>query len=625
MSFFVAGAPIATSQRFGGMETDVFSIGSTGQIGVSWVTAAGAWQQPLPLCPINTFRPAGHLVAAERFGAPQPQTILFAVDTQGALNYFYAGAPGSSYRRAKRTLPNTYPSGAPLAATGHPNANARGLANFGVSQIDIFVIGMDGGLDVHHSLANGPWDITQPGPRNITPPGTMVAAGTRTIQRGLLREAVEAYAFFVDNNGALNAYSAEGQNEWQRQVISPERTFPPGTSLAVSQQVGTDQLDVFAVDDQGSLNVFYTTGAGWVSQKIRPDIVLVAGTPVTASQQFITGVNQTNLIAFDPAGKLNIFSVQGAGAWNWQALPAPNEVAARCALASSRQFGSPNNNSMQLDVFFIDDNNALNIFWVVEDDGWQNAVLADQARLPLKGIGSNANIELHNNCANILGLEVSILITETIVANDGVAFQLNCQSASGHTIGFQQYIFTIPPGSTPPALKWQVNNFDGANNLVIDDGAVLLNLPPTPFPSGLIPAGYRLVIQPTILGPVLGAIYTVYDAAGNQAARYALDLFAETTHTTNQPVTVNELAPIIGFQLDIVGWMNAASTLLISGAGVITYTIPPGQTVAPLDVDLDCLNSSRIGITVETSNVSYQTMAVGKTGTFTQAFQGFTQ
>jgi len=59
MSFFVAGASVAASPRFGGSETDVFSVGATGQIGVSWVTGAGAWNQPLPLTPINTFLPGG--------------------------------------------------------------------------------------------------------------------------------------------------------------------------------------------------------------------------------------------------------------------------------------------------------------------------------------------------------------------------------------------------------------------------------------------------------------------------------------------------------------------------------------------------------------------------------------
>ena len=59
MSFFVAGASVAASPRFGGSETDVFSVGATGQIGVSWVTGAGAWNEPLPLTPINTFLPGG--------------------------------------------------------------------------------------------------------------------------------------------------------------------------------------------------------------------------------------------------------------------------------------------------------------------------------------------------------------------------------------------------------------------------------------------------------------------------------------------------------------------------------------------------------------------------------------
>ncbi|MBB5340858.1 hypothetical protein [Tunturiibacter gelidoferens] len=120
---------------------------------------------------------------------------------------------------------------------------------------------------------------------------------------------------------------------------------------------------------------------------------------------------------------------------------------------------------MQLDVFFIDETNRLNIDWVVENGFWEKTILADQATLPLKGIGSNANIELHNNCGNIILLEVSILISEDIRADKGIAFQLNCVSGLGYSTTFQQYVFSSPPGSQPPAIKWIVCNFAGPETL----------------------------------------------------------------------------------------------------------------------------------------------------------------
>src|SRR5580704_3596099 len=120
MSFFVAGASVAASPRFGGSETDVFSVGATGQIGYSWVTATGAWNQPLPITPINTFLPGGHLAASEQFGTAALQTDVFAVDMQGALNVLYAGKPGSSFRRLRITPPHTYLPGVSVAVAGHP-------------------------------------------------------------------------------------------------------------------------------------------------------------------------------------------------------------------------------------------------------------------------------------------------------------------------------------------------------------------------------------------------------------------------------------------------------------------------------------------------------------------------
>jgi hypothetical protein len=626
MSFFVAGAHVAASPRFGGSETDVFSIGATGQIGVSWVTAAGAWNQPLPLTPINTFPPGGHLAAIQQFGTAT--TDVFAVDMQGALNVLSAGKPGSSYWRSKLTPPNTYSSGVSVAVAGQRRVGVIPLPG-PLNQTDVFVVGADGGLNVHFVVEGGSWGFMPVGPRNIAPPGTPLGAGTRTSPQGFL-EAYETYAFLVDGTGALNAYSVDHTGVWQHQIISAPGTFPPRTYIAVCEQVGTgnanvgNQLDVFAIDDNGTLNVFYTSGAGWSNQKIHPNIALTPGAPLVASQQFITGVNQTNLMTFAPSGVLQIFYVDGAGAWNRTKLAPENEVPARCPLACSRQIGSPNNDSMQLDVFFVDSTNGLNIFWVIEGYAWERAVLADQATLPLKGIGSNANIELHNSCADITGLQVEILVTENIRANNGIAFQLNCASSLGSSITFQQYLFTSPPGALPSAIKWGVNNYAGPAS-AINDGTVLLILPPL---SGvLIPAGYKFVIQllpfqnTNIIG---GAVYTIYDPTGNDVGRVGLDLEKEISQTTNQKITVDQMAPIIGFQLDIVGWMNGVATTLSSGAGIITYSIPANETLQPFEVTLPCLNSSKITITAETSNVSYQAMAVGETHSFTQAFQAIT-
>jgi hypothetical protein len=603
----------------------------------------------LPLTPLDTFPPAGYLAAIEQFGTDNPQTDVFAVDMQGTLNVLYAGPPGSSYRRLKiNPLGEIYPPGAPLAAAGQLVKSNGVVPRPVIGQTDVFIIGEDKGVNVHFAVGDGVWDLMKVGPRGIAPTGTPLAAGVRTMTEGYLEVAVQTYLFFVDENGALNAYSVDATGLWQTEVISAQNIFErtilagltivdTGTFLAVSQQFGTDQLDVFAVDVFGTLNVFSTSGAGWANQKIRPDIKLSPGTPLTASQQFITGVNQTNVMTFDPSGMMNIFSVQGAGAWNWKTVEPehPKTVGPwhdvgpiPCQLASSRQFAAPGINSMRLDVFFIDAANHLEIFWVVESGAWQRTVLADQAALTPSGNVSNMNNELHNNCNHITGLDVSILITEDIRADQGVAFQLNCAPAPGNYLNWLQFLFTCPPGNQPTAIKWGVNGWvDSAIPLDIDDGAVLLTLPATTTPGVLIPAGYRFVLQLApiqgkgfVPGVIGGANYTIYDPSGNEAANYFLNLKDETGHTTNKKITVSQLTSIIGFQLDIVGWMNRASTTLTSGAGLITYVIPPAETVQPLEGGVPCLND--YALTGETSNISYQTMAVGATSSFTQSFQG---
>jgi hypothetical protein len=96
--------------------------------------------------------------------------------------------------------------------------------------------------------------------------------------------------------------------------------FPPGAPIAASQQFGQNQTDVFVVDRNGTLNVAWVVEAGaWSGPApIGPAGVFPAGAPLAASQQF--GLNQTDVFAVDNNGTLNVAWVVEAGAWTG---PAP--------------------------------------------------------------------------------------------------------------------------------------------------------------------------------------------------------------------------------------------------------------------------------------------------------------
>src|SRR5262249_30317021 len=62
-------------------------------------------------------------------------------------------------------------------------------------------------------------------------------------------------AFVVGNDGRLNVMWIKDGADWQRNAISAPGFAPPGANLGVSQH-GTDRLDTFVVGNDGALSVF---------------------------------------------------------------------------------------------------------------------------------------------------------------------------------------------------------------------------------------------------------------------------------------------------------------------------------------------------------------------------------
>jgi hypothetical protein len=80
-------------------------------------------------------------------------------------------------------------------------------------------------------------------------------------------------------------------------------------------------------------------------------------------------------------------------------------------------------------------------------------------------------------------------------------------------------------------------------------------------------------------------------------------------------VTAADLAPIVAFQLDLVGWANSAKTVFTSGAGTITYTaITP--MIAQSNVPVDAEGFS----TAEQANSIYGELPSDIRLTFVQSF-----
>jgi hypothetical protein len=126
--------------------------------------------------------------------------------------------------------------------------------------------------------------------------------------------------FLVDNTGMLDVFSVQGGGSWTTKPVplSKPNTFLQGSYLAASQQIGLNQTDVFGVDADGNLDVYYVDGGGtnWqVTEGINNGTPLQAGYPVAASAQF-GAYDQTDLfVSTGGYGDAYAYSVVGTGKW----------------------------------------------------------------------------------------------------------------------------------------------------------------------------------------------------------------------------------------------------------------------------------------------------------------------
>lgn len=235
--------------------------------------------------------------------------------------------------------------------------------------------------------------------------------------------------------------------------------------------------------------------------------------------------------------------------------------------------------------------------------------MISQVAAPGSGLGSNSNYILYNNCNPISGLSVTIDVTENIVCKSasgkttGFGFQLNAYSPKSEKSAWQQYVMAV----FETEIIGAVDNWPVSGPNIIND---FFNLVSTT--NNEIPAGYQIQInlQNDSSKNVSGATYVVVDNTGKTVANKSLTL------TSISGVTSADLAPIVAFELNVVGPVNGESAVLSSGAGTITYTASENLTV--LNAEPSCTESGYI--TAETANTFYNTLPANPNDAFKQSF-----
>jgi hypothetical protein len=235
------------------------------------------------------------------------------------------------------------------------------------------------------------------------------------------------------------------------------------------------------------------------------------------------------------------------------------------------------------------------------------ATVATAAPQPVQGLGSSFNHVFYSNCHSLLGVEVTINVTQDIVSSNGFTIQLNAYGGSNQPSGWQQYGFLV----NSPEVQGFVNNWPPTPSANPANYYVLNNLPLASLPSSTLPAGYILTLALAFAGAtVSGVTYTVTGNGSTNSAPQTL-----TSAPVNEPA--GDLSPIVAFEVDIVGPGGGTGTIFSSGAGTITYAATTALTglAAP---PAPCCEWA--GGTGEYSNSIYGPLPSPASTTFTQTF-----
>jgi hypothetical protein len=220
---------------------------------------------------------------------------------------------------------------------------------------------------------------------------------------------------------------------------------------------------------------------------------------------------------------------------------------------------------------------------------------------PADQLTSNSNYILFapdptGACQNIEGLTVTLQVSEEMNSGSwwgGWSLQLNAYPPNSQTI-WMQYVMVMTWGLVETSIQY----WDSVSNQVVGSwnyGFLENNI------SNTLSPGQSLVISlnydPSGNGNIIGANFMITDTSGYPMASGGMS------------VPANFQLPIQGFEVNVVGPDNSASTGFSSGAGLITYETS-GQQLCIQGTENDlaaggCSNVSYALITAETSNISY--------------------
>jgi hypothetical protein len=225
---------------------------------------------------------------------------------------------------------------------------------------------------------------------------------------------------------------------------------------------------------------------------------------------------------------------------------------------------------------------------------------------------------LNGGCANLLNVSVTIEVTQEIVfvsasggPTQGFAFQLNCYSPLGSFCAWQQYIIAL----LGTELTGLINTWPLTGNPIIAPPNNSYPVPLVGLPSISLPAGYQMKI--TLGNDTSGNVVNVtWVVNGTTFPKQNLPTILQSFRL---PPT--DVAPIVAFEMNLVGPIGGESAVLSSGAGQFTYSASSPLTVYTSTAGSEypaCVEF--INNTGETTNSFYGVLPASPGNPFAQSF-----
>jgi hypothetical protein len=593
MGSFPPGAGIAVARQVSAAgalpdRTSVFLVDKNGSFSVLSVDGVGAWSSPSPIGAPFAFvpgsTPAVGWTAPASSGGVAATIGVFLVDKQGQLNLFWAAGHG--------------PWQGPhlIGPAGHfpPGAIPAVSPQFGTGQIDVFLLDKAGKLNVMWGGLPDGWN----GPIPISEMVFKFAQAPHAAQRVGAR-APQTDLFIVDDTGDPNVFSVVGSGAWSTPQLMETSQRYDGAPAATALRVGTNQNTVFMANVFGSVVQFAAQGGGaWSGPTEVSALGLFdRGARVAASQQF--GVEaQTDVFAIDKTGRLNVFWIGSSGGWNGPYGLSGAGFAPPTGCVAAIQRGT----LPRTDVFLVDNNGDLIVFYVEGTGKWQSGTIASSAPQPKGGLRGSSNYIIYNDCKPLVDLTVVINITEDMVcqshtgSTNGFGFQLNGVSPPGSGVAEQQYFIYLNGNDLYTAVNWWDSTLKNAQAFW---GEKIWS-----FPGPKLPSGWRLEIFLTAdgSGNVNNARLSVFDPGNALKGSTNADL---NKVPRKKGFETAAIAPMTAFQLNIVGPLDSEIVVLSSGAGTITCSQWGGPLTAGA-VYPPCVAVTPH--TLENANVVYSTL-----------------